>query len=413
MFQKDYKRDLSGLSPSPAALERLDGLLKGGRRQRLMLRHPGRRAVAAAVLCALLALTAAAAGPTVWDALTAHLGPFTAYLTGGGANSVSSGVELTVAGAISDGASAKVYLIARDREGRLDGRASAALDLEGANSWGARALAYDEESGTLLLELEADGLTDGGTLALTGGTLTPGQYWATRHLDPAGVSHEPLECTVTDYGRAVLLPGQAGQTFDGLDGLTLICGFDSTGTFHLRAVLEKGYSMTAPVQVFAVSSDGSACIPEPEDRAHLADGQDVVLPGVSRENWDQVTDLWVSLSYKGPEEPIEGDWTLTLTARETAGVSTPADFSLDVSAGTTVTGVSLSPLGVVVEYTGQPGDLPPDAVEVALAGGSSPEWGETSAWNWGGEGYLIRRFAAPAEIEGASAALFGQTVPLA
>ena len=181
----------------------------------------------------------------------------------------------------------------------------------------------------------------------------------------------------------------------------------------LEAVLEKGYSMTAPVQVFAVSSDGSACIPEPEDRAHLADGQDVVLPGVSRENWDQVTDLWVSLSYKGPEEPIEGDWTLTLTARETAGVSTPADFSLDVSAGTTVTGVSLSPLGVVVEYTGQPGDLPPDAVEVALAGGSSPEWGETSAWNWGGEGYLIRRFAAPAEIEGASAALFGQTVPLA
>ena len=106
----------------------------------------------------------------------------------------------------------------------------------------------------------------------------------------------------------------------------------------------------------------------------------------------------------------------SLTARETAGLSTPAGFTLDAPGGATVTGVSLSPLGVVVEYTGDPESVPADAVAVALADGSAPAW-ETgraacSGWNWGGKGYLVCRFAAPAEPVGAAVTLFGQPVPL-
>ena len=414
MFQKDYKREVGGLSPSPAATARLDRLLTGetARRPR---RHLGRRGLVAAALCAVLTVTAAAAGPAVWDALTAHLGPFAPYLSGGGARSVSAGVELEVAGAISDGVSARVYLTAHDRQGRLDAHTAAKMDLEGATSWGLSALAFDAGRGARLRALEAAGLTDGGALTLSGGTLTPGQYWAARDLDPAAVPTEPLETTETGHG-AVLRPDQPGQTFEGLDGLTAVAGFDGDGAFHLRAVLDEGYEMTGPVQVFAIFDDGTACLTEAEDRTHLSDGQDVVLPGLDRENWDRVTRLWFVANYQSLTEPIEGDWTLSLTAREAAGLSTPAGFTLDAPGGATVTGVSLSPLGVVVEYTGDPESVQADGVAVALAHGSAPAW-ETgraacSGWNWGGKGYLVCRFAAPAEPVGAAVTLFGQPVPL-
>ena len=64
MFQNDYRREMDGLRPSPAAVERLNRLLEEGvpaRRPRRL----GRRAAAALALCAALCVTAVAAGPSL------------------------------------------------------------------------------------------------------------------------------------------------------------------------------------------------------------------------------------------------------------------------------------------------------------------------------------------------------------
>lgn len=65
------------------------------------------RAAVALALCAALAVTAVAAGPSVWSALTQHMGPFGAWLVPLTVSSASAGVELEVVGVLSDGASAR------------------------------------------------------------------------------------------------------------------------------------------------------------------------------------------------------------------------------------------------------------------------------------------------------------------
>ena len=74
MFQNDYRREMDGLRPSPAAVERLNRLLEEGAPARRS-RRLGRRAAAALALCAALCVTAVAAGPTLWDALRPAWGP--------------------------------------------------------------------------------------------------------------------------------------------------------------------------------------------------------------------------------------------------------------------------------------------------------------------------------------------------
>ncbi|MCQ4720850.1 hypothetical protein NE659_26695, partial [Flavonifractor plautii] len=75
MFQNDSRREIDGLRPSPAAVERLNRMLEEGAPARRL----GRRAAAALALCAALCVTAVAAGPTLRDALEARLGPYAPF----------------------------------------------------------------------------------------------------------------------------------------------------------------------------------------------------------------------------------------------------------------------------------------------------------------------------------------------
>lgn len=358
------------------------------------VRRPVRRAVVALALCAALAATAAAAGPSIRQALEAWLGAFAPYLSGGGAKSVSAGIELEVVGAISDGASAQVYLTAHDnRGGRLDGHTGVVFDVGGAAAQGAAVLAFDEASDTLLLELEAINLT-GEKLTLSGGTLTPNSYQ---------VSVEP---ELAD-GLAV------SQTYGELPGFSTSMGFDGENNFHLRVKLDEEYSLSACSVAFVTFSDGSTWFNRAEQVSYLSDGQDLRLEGVTRENWAQVEKIWLVTSYTGPLEPITGDWKLTVDTEAAEGVSTPEGFSLALPGGGVVTSVSLSPLGVVAAYTGEAEALPDGAVRVTLADGSRPDWGKRSVWNWGGDGYVVLRFTRPVELEDiSSVTIQGVEIPL-
>ena len=392
MFRTEYKREMDALEPSRAAMGRLQGLTRGEAQGKPVKRF-GRRAAVALALCAALAVTAVAAGPSVWNALREHLGPFGAWLTPLTGSSTSAGVELEVAGVLSDGTTARFYLTAHDQVGgRLDGRTSVNFDLEGAVSWGGSAVAFDGETDTLLLELEAINLT-GEKLTLSGGTLTPNSY-------QVSVEPEPVDRLETF------------QTYEKLPGFSTSMGFDGENNFNLRVKLEQGYSLSTRSTVFVTFSDGSTWVNEAEQVSHLSDGQNLRLEGITRQNWDQVEKIWLIASYTGPLEPIQGDWTLTLDPVATGTWSTGADFALKHS-GVTVTQVQLSPLGAVVTYTGEEDALSPEDLQVETAAGEVPAWDSFSGWNWGGEGTAIWRYETPVKPEDiASVTFLGETFPL-
>ena len=65
MFRTEYKREMDALEPSREALARLEGLTRGETGGK-PVKHFSRRAAVALALCAALAVTAVAAGPSVW-----------------------------------------------------------------------------------------------------------------------------------------------------------------------------------------------------------------------------------------------------------------------------------------------------------------------------------------------------------
>ena len=180
MFQNDYRREMDGLRPSPAAVERLNRLLEEGAPARRP-RRLGRRAAAALALCATLCVTAVAAGPTLWDALEARLGPYAPFAAEVEGETSGQGLRLELVKAVSDGYTARVYYTLTDETGdRLNGHTQVSGGLKGARaamgrSTGNQVVSYDSESRTLLLEASAKGLdtSQAVTLELTG--VDPGE----------------------------------------------------------------------------------------------------------------------------------------------------------------------------------------------------------------------------------------------
>ena len=154
MFQNDYRREMDGLRPSPAAVERLNRLLEEGAPARRS-RRLGRRAAAALALCAALCVTAVAAGPTLWDALEARLGPYAPFAAEVEGETSGQGLRLELVKAVSDGYTARVYYTLTDETGdRLNGHTQVSGGLKGARaamgrSTGNQVVSYDAESRTL------------------------------------------------------------------------------------------------------------------------------------------------------------------------------------------------------------------------------------------------------------------------
>ena len=148
MFQNDYRREMDGLRPSPAAVERLNRLLEEGAPARRP-RRLGRRAAAALALCAALCVTAVAAGPTLWDALEARLGPYAPFAAEVEGETSGQGLRLELVKAVSDGYTARVYYTLTDETGdRLNGHTQVSGGLKGARaamgrSTGNQVVSYD------------------------------------------------------------------------------------------------------------------------------------------------------------------------------------------------------------------------------------------------------------------------------
>ncbi|MFQ7453026.1 MAG: hypothetical protein ACLRNQ_18305 [Flavonifractor plautii] len=246
MFQNDYRREMDGLRPSPAAVERLNRLLEEGAPARRP-RRLGRRAAAALALCAALCVTAVAAGPTLWDALEARLGPYAPFAAEVEGETSGQGLRLELVKAVSDGYTARVYYTLTDETGdRLNGHThvSGRLEVDGeglTGSTGNQVVSYDAESRTLLLEASAKGLDTSRAVSLELTGVDPSERYIQGACFQPPAEARALDTDTTGRGPWCSPRSDPQTSPDTADFTISSMGFDGQGRFHIRLAMAEGF----------------------------------------------------------------------------------------------------------------------------------------------------------------------------
>ena len=314
MFQNDYRREMDGLRPSPAAVERLNRLLEEGAPARRP-RRLGRRAAAALALCAALCVTAVAAGPTLWDALEARLGPYAPFAAEVEGETSGQGLRLELVKAVSDGYTARVYYTLTDEtDDRLNGHThvSGRLEVDGeglTGSGGSQVVSYDAESRTLLLEASAKGLDTSRAVSLELTGVDPSERYIQGAYFQPPADARALDTDTTGEGAVVLSPGQTPQTSpDTADFTISSMGFDGQGRFHIRLAMAEGFDagwlLAVPYDA-AGKQMGSTL-----EQTAVDGGMDYTIGGVAPDDVADMASIRVYGAYRGPEAAIEGEWSL-------------------------------------------------------------------------------------------------------
>ena len=306
------------MGPSRAEMERLKRVLReGGRRTR-----PVRRGVlAAAVLCGVLAISALAVSPGLREQLSGRLGGYAAYTQPvEDTVCVVDGIELRVLSAMADSATVKVYAQVRDLTGQdrlspdlavscVIQRAEEAKEgHEGASTThGGKCVAFDETTGTALLELSAWGAYDG--RSWSGGREE--MVLRVFSLYPRGYASDALEVECTLPLELEILPSR------------VVALSGTVGTVRLKELylselgpsllFEQEAESVLQYQPFAVYlADGTVCFPQWEGGGgfgRTADGSGIDA---------RVLECWAFQEPVAPEEvmgisfaywyiPIDGD----------------------------------------------------------------------------------------------------------
>lgn len=315
MFQNDYRREMDGLMPGQAALERLNALLEADKLPPRRSWQGRRRAVAAVGLCAVLAVSALAAGPTLWAQLEQHLGGFAPYVQPMEGTAVEQGIRVELQSGIADGAGFRVYATLTDLEGdRLNDhttvRARLRSDAEDEIAVSCHTLEWEEESRTLLLELEQDTEElpkDGLELVLT--SIDPAEHWEEETVFAPPETAQTLEST-GDGLEEVLLPGQNPQTNPNAPDYSISSiGFGRDGCLHVRLRWDSDRQCEG-MTVIPMDRDGaplSSC-----RTLALEDGWECVLEEIGPEQLSEVHTLAVNASCSSGEAALRGEWVLPL-----------------------------------------------------------------------------------------------------
>ena len=416
MFRTDYKREMDALEPSRAAMERLENLTKGESRVKPVRRF-GRRAAVALALCAALAVTAVAAGPSVWSALREHLGPFETYLSTAEGTVTDQGVKVELVASLSDGYTAMAYFTVTDLAGGRftdHTQVSARLDGELAGMGGAagcKVISYDAEQNQLLVQVGLEGIDSGAAVQLEVSAFDPGYHYIQDARFQPPEAALTLAHQVTAEGDAVLKAGQTPQTSpDTADVSISSMGFDGAGNFHIRLALAEGYSDKA---LLALPYDAAG-----EQMGHTAaqtaveGGVDSLIEDITPADVADIAYIRVYGSYRGPEAVIEGTWALPVTLEPADQITIPLERALD--GGAYVERIQVSNLSAVVFYRGgereyvslQVTDTQGQSVDVPLSFKSVDEDTALS--------YAIYRFEAPVELDDiVSVTVGGETFPVA
>lgn len=344
MFEQDYRRRFEGVEPSPALLaetrRRMEAIQSGRERAP---RRLTRRAVAALAVCAALIITAAAAGPTLWQLIQADLGPRAPYATEVTASCEDQGVRIEVQAALADSRITRLYFTMEDLTGEIfreDTSSDLMLSLEsgGEFGWGnggrgLEVLSYDPEQHLAALVFSrGTGERSSGPptrVRLDMTYLLPGERTPGLVLDGAGLPSDALESAVLGTGETVLLPGQSPMALEGAEGgevsITSM-GFAADGCYHIRFVQGDGVSPAygpeyAGQPIF--SARYYLYDPENPDRWPSQDvgdevwtavdgGWDVCLTSLTADTLPYLDTLWLQAHYSAAGGRVEGNWSLTV-----------------------------------------------------------------------------------------------------
>ena len=406
MFQNDYRREMDGLRPSPAAVERLNRLLEEGAPARRP-RRLGRRAAAALALCAALCVTAVAAGPTLWDALEARLGPYAPFAAEVEGETSGQGLRLELVKAVSDGYTARVYYTLTDETGdRLNGHThvSGRLEVDGEGLTGSGG------SRTLLLEASAKGLDTSRAVSLELTGVDPGERYIQGAYFQPPADARALDTDTTGEGAVVLSPGQTPQTSpDTADFTISSMGFDGQGRFHIRLAMAEGFDagwlLAVPYDA-AGKQMGSTL-----EQTAVDGGMDYTIGGVAPDDVADMASIRVYGAYRGPEAAIEGEWSLPVELE-------PAEQRVILVGRTLEDGfyverIEVSGMNIAVYYRG--GDKDWFVVWATDKNGvrTGVPMGMMSAGAEDGLNLGLWSFETPAALdELASVTLLGETFPL-
>ena len=415
MFQSDYRREMERLTPGSEALERLDALLAGGgERAARPRRRFGRRAAVALALCAALGVTAVAAGPTLWQALQVRLGAFAPYAAPAEGAVVESGVEVALAGSLSDGYVARVYFSVTDPAGRLNEHTNVTARLETADGplaggAGCHVLSWDAEAGRLLVEANLVGVGSGSAATLTVTGLDPSYRYETGAAFFPPERAQTLETEEAAEGQAVLRAGQTPQASPATEDFSISSmGFDGEGRFHIRLAMAEGFSNSGLLALpynAAGEQMGST-----QDRVDTADGTDYVIGGITPADVADMAYIRVYGVYHGPEEPIQATWTLPV-ALEPAEERT---LTLDRTAGPyRLDALELSPLSIALTWRRTDGEVGHPGLQVTLRDGAQAALEAQGGAPTEGASRDFWVFAQPVELADiASITIAGETFPI-
>ena len=283
----------------------------------------------AAVLCAVLAVGALAASPTLRDALSGALGSFGPYSQEvEGVSCTDQGIELRVVRTLADENGGTVYLEAVDHTGERLGPASR---LEGFGQ--AQCLGYDEQTRTALFAVELPLLwqryLDGdGRLTAEFTRIQP----ALEEFDPVPIPWERVtrrrldtmtlaaqdcvECLTsgsTGQSAAVLVPNQTPADLDSeLFALSSI-GFDENGRLHVQLRLASGVQAD-PGEIYTSCPDTEGpvgALPE-HHTTFVQNGvyyKDICFPDLTDSAWGQLSIAEIRGRVR-LGDAVEGSWTL-------------------------------------------------------------------------------------------------------
>ena len=417
MFQSDYRREMDRLAPSRPAMEKLEGLLaEGPAEEKRPRRRLGRRAALALALCGALTATALAAGPSIRQALSAHLGSFAPYGQALEGTATVNGVEIRLLEAVTDGYSARVYYTLTDLEGgRFNdhtavGGSISAENLGAVARFGGGVISYDPDTGTLLVEKLLFGADFSQPAALTVGSADSSRRTFDAVL-PVTLPEEPIQTTLVD-GRAVALPGQNTVTDpDNGDYVLSTVGFDGEGRFHALVLFdEQFHDLTGDAYPYIPGAEGIDRYLGETEWVKVEHGEDTITTGVTPE---QVEYVFVSGSYHGPEEPIPLNVTFPL---ELQPVDAWEQAPGRAMGGVQVEKIHLSPLSLAVFYRDSPESSVGHVVLTRKDGTQVPlriQIGGAAIGEDAGLRYDFWSFDEPVELDDiASITIRGETIPL-
>ena len=395
MFEQDYRRRFEGVEPSSALLvetvRRMEAVRSGRERPP---RRLTRRAAAVLAVCAALVITAAAAGPAIWQAIQNDLGSRAPYATRVEASCEDQGIRIEAQAALADSRITRLYFTMQDLTGEIfrdDTSSDLMLSLEtgGEFGWGnggigLEVLDYDPEQhlATLVFSRGTDELSsEPPTRARLDITyFLPGERTPGLVLGGADLPSDTLESTVLNTGETVLLPGQNPMALEGAEGgevsITSM-GFAADGCYHIRFVQGDGVSPAygpeyAGQPIF--SARYYLYDPENPDRwpgqdvgdavwTAVEGGWDVCLPSLTQDTLSYLDLLVLRAHYSVAGGRVEGNWSLTVpvepvesrTAVPTEELLFPYTDSGELPYGRTHDGrlerVTVSPLSVCADFS--------------------------------------------------------------